>query len=161
MGTSDLARATRASKRQRTLGPGAACEQCGWGDGTALTKGHGRVRCYECRCAELGKTTVEAHHHLGRAVDPSTIPVPGNLHRDLSDRQHDWPPEVRTNPQRDPLLWLAAACLGLRDHLGWWVTWLDRIAHWLLALATALRESHGEQWGQALGVPPVWQGVMA
>jgi hypothetical protein len=159
MSKSDLARATRATKRQRTLGAEATCEECGCDDAAALTKTDGRVRCYECRCAEHGKATVEAHHHLGRAVDPSTVPVPGNLHRDLSDRQYDWPPEVRTNPQRDPLLWLAAACLGLRDHLGWWVAWLDRIARWLITLSKVLRETHGEQWGTALGLPPVWQAV--
>ena len=158
MGKSDLARAARAAKRQRTLGQAACCAACGYADPAALTKSDGRVVCYECRCAELGKATVEEHHHLGRAVDPSTVPVPGNLHRDLSDRQYDWPTPVRENPNRDPLLWLAAACLGLRDHLSWWVAWLERIAHWLLALASALKETHGEQWGQALGLPPVWQG---
>jgi hypothetical protein len=157
MGTNDIARATRRQKRQRTLGTAAACEACGWTDPTALTKKDGRVLCYECRCQAAGKPTSEAHHHLGRAVDPATIPILGNIHRDLSDRQRDWPAAVRSNPQRDPLLWLAAALLGLRDHLGWWTAWLDRVATFLTQLGASLVEQHGECWWETIDVVPVWQ----
>ncbi len=161
MGKNDLARAARATKRQRVLGKDAACEACGWDDAVTLTKTEGQILCYECRCAEQGQATVEAHHHLGRAVYPSTIPVPGNIHRELSDRQYDWPSEVRTNPQRDPLLWLAAALFGLRDHVAWWTAWIDRIAHWLQSLSELLSTRHGERWWETLGLAPVWQEGMA
>lgn len=157
MGTHELARATRRSTRRRVVGTGATCERCGWTDPVALTRTDARVLCYECRCAEGGTTPTEQHHHLGRAVDAATIPIPGNIHRDLSDRQRDWPAGVRTNPQRDPVLWLAAALLGLRDHLAWWVSWLDRIADGLIALGDRLRAHHGERWWEALGVDPVWR----
>jgi hypothetical protein len=159
MGTNDIARATRRQKRQRTLGTEAQCSRCGWPDATALTKTGGEMLCYECQCLSQSRATLEQHHHLGRAVDPATVPVPGNVHRDLSDRQYDWPAAVRTNPQRDPLLWLAAALFGLRDHLDWWTTWLERIAHWFVALSEALAARDGERWWEALELAPVWQEV--
>lgn len=157
MSTNELTRATRAAKRQRTLGAAARCDTCGCTDPVALTKTDGRVCCYECRCAEQGRATVEQHHHLGRQNDSATVPVPGNLHRELSDRQIDWPPQVRTNSQRDPLLWLAAAILGLHDHLAWWIAWLARIASWLVALAETLQGHYGDRWWGALELAPVWQ----
>lgn len=159
MGTTDIARATRRQKRQRTLGTQAQCNQCGWSDTTALTKVSGDVLCYECQCLAQVKATVEHHHHLGRANDPATIPVPGNIHRELSDRQYDWPVGLRTNPHRDPLLWLAAALFGLHDHLAWWTAWVDRIARWLVAFAEALSARDGERWWEALELAPVWQEV--
>lgn len=158
MGTTELVNAVRTTKRGRRLGPDAACDHCGWTDTTALTKtSDGQIRCYECRSSEQGRSVIEAHHHLGRANDRATIPVPGNLHRDLSERQRDWPDRVRSNPQRDPLLWLAAAFLGLRDHLAWWTSWLERIAQWLVQLAETLRTREGERWWDAMSLPPLWQ----
>lgn len=159
MATTDIARAARRQKRQRTLGTQAQCRECGWSDAIALTKASNDVLCYECQCRHKDKATTEEHHHLGRAVDPATIPVPGNIHRELSDRQYDWPHEVRTNPQRDPLLWLVAALCGLRDHLVWWTAWLDCIARWLQSLSEVLRTRHGDRWWETLGLAPVWQEV--
>jgi hypothetical protein len=158
MGSQEIARVTRQQMRRRVLGKGAACARCGWTDTAALTKTKNTpILCYECRCHTCGRSGLEQHHHLGRAVDPATIPAPGNIHRDLSERQRQWPQEVRDNPQRDPLLWLAAALLGLRDHLSWWLAWLDRIATWFLALSEALVHGHGERWWEMLDLPPVWQ----
>jgi len=157
MGQEQLTRATRHTTRRRVLGPDARCDRCGWRDPVALTRGEDGTRCYECHRNAGQKTTVEQHHHLGRAVDPATVPVTGNVHRDLSDRQYDWPPAVRRNPHRDPLLWLAAALFGLRDHLGWWLAWLDRIARWFLDLSTALASRDGARWWETVGVAPVWQ----
>lgn len=159
MGNSEIVNATRTTRRLRVLGTDVVCERCGWSDASALTKTDDRILCYECRSLELGKDALERHHHLGRAVDPATVSLPGNVHRDLSDQQRAWPELVRTNPQRDPLLWLAAALLGLRDHLSWWTSWVDRIAHWLIAVYEALQVREGERWWEPLGVPPVWQGA--
>ena len=61
------------------------------------------------------------------------------------------------NPERDPLRWLAAALLGLRDHLAWWLASLERIARWFIALSEALAARDGERWWEPLGVLPVWQ----
>lgn len=161
MSQSDIARTTRHTKRRRTLGPAARCERCGWDGLSALTKSEDGIRCYECACTDHGKSAIEAHHHLGQAVDAATVPIAGNIHRDLSDRQRDWPTVVRSNPQRDPLLWLAAAVFGLRDHLAWWIDWIDRIGTWLVAVATSLVERDGERWWESMGLAPLWQEVSA
>ncbi len=152
-------RAARRAKRTRALGPDAACEGCGWAEPTALTKAAGRVLCYECRCSEAGRATVEDHHVMGKANDPATIPVPGNAHRWLSDAQLDWPPGLRQNSERDPLIWLAQGCRGLGDHLAWWAKILAAVAAWLLALAAALRREHGAAWWGELGIPSFWAAV--
>lgn len=152
-------RAARKSKRSRVLGTEARCGACDWSRTESLTTGPDGVRCYECRSAEQGRTTIEGHHIMGKAIDPATVPVPGNVHRWLSDRQLDWPAELRTNPERDPLVWLAQALRGLTDHLAWWVGILDGLARWLAALSASLRERHGLTWWSELGVPSLWEAV--
>jgi hypothetical protein len=156
MSNEALRRATRHAKHQSKLGPDARCAHCGWSASTALIRSEdGTVVCYECHQLAAGRQPVEAHHHLGRAVDPTTVDVPGNLHRDLSDRQYDWPAEVRRNPSRDPLLWLAAACLGQRDQFAWWVSQLSHIADWLVALSQALQREVGPDWAVAWNLPSI------
>lgn len=161
MSQSDITRTTRHAKRRRILGAEARCATCGWDDLTALVQTGDDIRCYECSCTERGKSAIEAHHHLGQAVDAATVPIIGNIHRDLSDRQRDWLKTVRTNPQRDPLFWLAAAVFGLRDHLAWWLDWIERIGTWLVSLATALTERDGERWWESMGLTPLWQELPA
>ena len=143
---STLNRAIRTEKRKWVLGNDARCEACGWNDQKALVKTQRGVRCYECELLAQGKATSEHHHHLGRVIGPATVEVPGNIHRDLSERQRDWPAEVRSNPERDPLLWLAVAILGIHDHLAWWVDWLERISQWLIRLSQHLANRDGERW---------------
>jgi len=152
-------RATREAKRRRTLGEDAVCDICGWSEPTALTTTAGTTRCYECHDAARGSTTTEAHHVLGRDNDPTTIMLPGNQHRWLSDRQYDWPADLRSNPDRDPLLWIAQALQGLADYLSWWVASASGVARWLVLLAAALRERHGATWWTALGIPPLWEVI--
>ncbi len=101
MGQEAINRAARNAKRTRMLGPNVRCAQCGWADATALTKSNGQVLCYECHSVKHGRATVEAHHILGRANDPATVLVPGNLHRSLSDAHLDWRAELRSNPDRN------------------------------------------------------------
>lgn len=159
MTSNPVARATRQAKHARTLGSNPSCQHCGWTDPVALVRDGEEISCYECQAVARGKRTTEQHHPLGRASDPATIAIPGNLHRDLSDRQRDWLREVHRNPEHDPLLWLVAAILGLRDHLAWWTDWLDRIATWLTSLAGVLRDQHGLRWWDTLDLDPVWTGV--
>jgi len=152
-----LAKAGREAKRTRTLGEDPRCPTCGETTQAALVKTKIGIRCYECLCHEQGKRTVENHHPFGRANDPSTVAIPGNIHRPLSDAQRDWPAEARQNPERDPLRWIAAGLYGLHDHLAWWLDWLTRLATWFLELAEALRAQHGPQWWEALGIGRVWE----
>jgi hypothetical protein len=154
-------RTTRATQRARALGPDARCWHCG---STAqaslrLKRYNRKIWCYECLAAHQGKTTVEQHHLLGKANDPvTTVGVPGNLHRALSDAQHDWPNDVRYNTERDPLLWLAALCRSLRDIGHCVVGWLEQIAQFLEELSKTLKETHGVHWWEPLGVGPLWKG---
>lgn len=105
---------------------------------------------------------MEEHHLLGKANDAkTTIGVPGNLHRILSELQREWPAEVRHNQHADPLLWLAGACLSLHDQLSIWVTWLSHVALWLISAAQGLQAQHGSAWWQALGIPQLWEGGQA
>jgi hypothetical protein len=116
-----------------------------------------RILCYECLLIQQGKATTEAHHLLGKANDATTtIPAPGNQHRVQSDRQREWPEEVRNNRHRDPLLELAGWCLSLKDHLACWVERLGHVATWLVRLRQALLDHFGTPtWWIPLGVPPL------
>jgi len=157
--TTSIQKAVRAEKRARTLGDDPRCPICGETTQAALVTTDDGIYCYECHCEKQGKATTEAHHHLGRAIDPNTVTIPGNIHRALSDRQRDWPMEARQNPERDPLRWIAAGLYGLHDHLAWWLDWLRRLATWFLQLAEALRDQHGPQWWDALGIGRVWEAA--
>ena len=160
MGQAAINRTTRKVKRTRMLGRDARCAQCGWAEAIALTLVDDRVLCYECQNLEYGRPPVEDHHILGRANDPATVPVPGNLHRQLSDRQLDWADTLKSNFERDPLVWLAQACQGLSDHVAWWARILARLAAWLVELAAALSREHGGTWWASLGIPALGE-VMA
>jgi hypothetical protein len=153
MGQAAINRAARKATGGRVLGNDPRCVRCRWRELIALTKSDGQVLCYECRSTQHGRMTVEKHHILGKDNDPATVPVPGNLHRQLSDAQFDWPKTLRTNPDRDPLVWLAQGCQGMSDHVAWWAKMLARLALWLVALATALRQRHGVTWWTDLGIP--------
>lgn len=157
MTSNSVGRATRRARRQRTLGPDARCTHCGWTEVTALSRSDDTTICYECQAVASGKQSSELHHHLGRKNDAATVALPGNLHRDLSDHQHDWPGDVLRNPERDPLLWLAAALNGLRDHVAWWVDWLEQIAAWLCSLSSVLQVEHGTNWSARLSLPVLWE----
>src|SRR4051812_18800344 len=97
-----LNRAVRNARRRRTS-QHVPCTECGkriW-----AKKGTKPGLCYECQARAAGKGTSEVHHILDRGIDPNlTVEVPGNLHRDLSELQLDWPPEVRKNRANDPIL---------------------------------------------------------
>ena len=153
MSQAAINRSARRATRARVLGPEAECARCGWREVTALTKTRNGVLCYECQSIKKGRATMERHHILGKANDPSTVPVPGNLHRQLSDRQLDWSKDLKSNPDRDPLIWLAQACQGMSDHIAWWATILARLAAWLVELAAVLRREHGGTWWEHLGMP--------
>jgi hypothetical protein len=103
-----------------------------------------------------GRSPIEDHHVLGRANDPITIPVPGNLHRQLSDRQRDWPRELRRHSHRDPLIWMATALLSHQEMLALSLALLDWLIPALPTIAAALRETYGEEWWIALELSTPW-----
>jgi len=156
-------RAVRRTRTARPLGPDATCWKCGCADPTMLhrPKNKRKIWCYECASLEDGQSAIEQHHLLGEANDPTTVGVPGNLHRVLSDAQIDWPQEVRYNHTRDPLLWIAGLCLSLRDIARELVGLLEGIATFLVQLSHALQERLGTMWWVVLGLDLFWMGGAA
>lgn len=138
-GQEAINRASRHARRLRRLGPSRACAACGFDGPEALERDADRVRCYECQCTSCNRPSVEFHHHLGRTTDPSTVPVPGNQHRALSDAQLDRPEALRNGANGNALHWFALAALGLRDQLAWWVGQLGSLATFCVALAAWIR----------------------
>jgi len=145
------------ARRRRVLGPDARCRQCSETAIAALQRDTEGIICYECARDRQGKHTVEDHHPLGKANDMNTtIGVPGNFHRQLSAMQADWPEAVRNNPTRDPLLWVVAVALAVRDFAGVLTIYAQQIADWLMQLHAALIAHHGAAWVSALALPLLW-----
>src|SRR5258706_2831829 len=91
-------RTKRTSTKAKTDGGSAPSPTNTKASGPASqTNAPPRVLCYEDLLLQQGKATIEAHHLLGNANDPSTVGVAGNLHRALTDSQEDWPEESRRN----------------------------------------------------------------
>jgi hypothetical protein len=149
-----LGREIRNGRRRQELGPDLRCRLCGFDD--ALQCSAKGLICYECASAEAGRITVERQHPLGRKIDAGTIGMPGNLHRVVDDLKYDWPESVRKNVHHDPLLWIAALLLSAADFAEFIVQRARRIADWLVLLREVLRDEHGEQWREALGLPRLW-----
>ncbi len=145
------------ARRRRVLGPDARCRQCGETAIAALQRDAEGIICYECDRPRRGKRTTEDHHPLGKANDmDTTIGVPGNFHRQLSAMQADWPEVVRNNPTRDPLLWIAAVALAVRDFANVLTVYAQQIADWLMQLHATLVAHHGATWVSALALPSLW-----
>lgn len=110
-----LARELRAQRRRASLGPNPRCRRCGE-DRIMLLHRHGAsVLCYTCISWACGRSGYEQHHIFGRHNDPSTMPVPANLHRLLSERQREWPQETLRNPEAKSHLVLAAGFRAMVD----------------------------------------------
>ncbi len=145
--------AIRSTNRREKLGPDAECVRCGYTDPAALQF---VILCYECLAFVQGRSTVEDHHVLGQANDPSTIGVPANPHRSLSDRMQDWEDELLRGDPADPLLWIARLLRSIKDAAEWIMDRLDDVVHFLLRLRQWLLENYGPQWWNRLGLGPLW-----
>jgi hypothetical protein len=110
------------------------------------------VLCYEHLLIQQGKATIEAHHPVGKANDPNTVGVAGNLHRALTDSQEDWPKEVRRNPHRNPLWWVAAIFYSLHDYLRWLMQRCHAIGDILVKAGHWAEQQGGPQWWVAAGI---------
>lgn len=143
----------RSAKRRQKGGAGARCSRCGYAEPTTLQT---VTLCYECAAFVQGRSPVEQHHPLGRSNDPSTVGVPGNLHRFFSDRMQDRESELERSDPADPLLWIARLFWCIEDAAQWLVDRADDLIQFLLRLRQWLIENHGVQWWNALGLGPLW-----
>jgi hypothetical protein len=74
------------------------------------------VICARCDRKNRGLSVNDKHHPAGAANSAVTIEIPVNDHRaELSAAQYDWPEETLENPDRNPLLLVAASCRGCTD----------------------------------------------
>ena len=129
------------------------CKNCGETHPVALTGVDPDIICYECRRMNDGKSSVEAHHIVGRHNDPATVKVDGNDHRILSDMQRIWPKETLRNPNGSLLLKIAAT---IRSIIDWFSMMVDRALGWipdfLEKLDAWLREQIGPDWQAKMGL---------
>ena len=108
MSRQGLRRALRHASKENRLGAGAKCQKCGEADVRCLRQIMDEIWCDECRLALQGKPRYEWHHSAGKHNDRYAFPMRANEHAIMSDFQADWPEETLRNPNKDPLLWLAA-----------------------------------------------------
>ena len=134
MNNNPIKRDARHARRQRTFGPDARCS-CGETDSRCLVETESGIRCYGCRTRDAGRSDTEQHHVAGRHNLGTTVPVPNNDHRILSDLQQDWPESTLRNPDGSPLLQAAAAIRGWLDVL---VLILERAVGWIPRFLEAL-----------------------
>lgn len=138
MNDNPIRRDARRARRQRTLGPDAACA-CGETDPRCLVETDSGVRCYGCSAHDAGRPDTERHHIAGRHNLPTTVAMRNNDHRIASDLQQDWPMTTLRNPNHSPLLQAAAAIRGWMDVLllileravGWIPRFLEALDAWL------------------------------
>jgi hypothetical protein len=89
---------------------------------------------------------VEAHHILPRGVSPETVDVPGNLHRELSEKQRKTPTALIEAARSNPLATVTLILIGLRDFIAVIVTWLSKIVNFLRGLLPHLDAELGPDW---------------
>lgn len=142
----------RKEKQVRRLGARVPkCQICGESRPAALTGTATSILCYECQARSSSRPPIEKHHIAGRHNDAFTVPTTANDHRELSDRQHDWPVETLRNPKGSPLLKASATLRGwldilreLIEHiLGW-------IPEFLEDLDSFLIEKLGSRWWEQI-----------
>ncbi len=134
MNTNPIKTDARHARRRRVLPPDARCA-CGETDPRCLVQSGDGVTCYACQASNAGRSGTERHHVAGRHNLETTVAVPNNEHRILSDRQQDWPAATLRNPSGSPLLQASGAIRGWMDIL---VLILERIVGWIPALLEAL-----------------------
>jgi hypothetical protein len=147
----------RDDSRSRRMGEDAHCSQCGYPDADALQRQGHTCLCYECARLGEGQSPIEGHHVLGKANSEETVPMPGNIHRWLSERQRDWPEELRHNVWHDPLLTIAGALRAITHFAAWIMRHGERLSDWLIQLRAWLVAQYGTRWWEAAGLPGLWR----
>jgi len=101
-----------------------------------------------------GRSPLEAHHPEGRANSIETVLLPVSTHASLTAKQARWP-DVLKYPSNDPAIRIARRSRVLRDLLTWYLQASERDSDWLVALALAQQEQHGDEWWESSQVAPL------
>lgn len=148
-----------ASKRRgialRRLGQRKGC-RCGESRPEALITTERALTCVECRRIKQRSSTQDHHHSAGRANCDKTISIPANDHRAiLSAAQYEWPMRTLRNPDRSPLLSIAAKTRGTGDHLRYLShDVLPGSPEFLEQLDQILTQRFGRRWWKQFGFDP-------
>ncbi len=132
----------------RRIGRHSSCVRCGEDRPGALIRNSEPRICACCQRKEAGKSVIDDHHVAGRNNHCATVPVPVNDHRAcLSLDQYGWPRRTLRNPDRSPLLAIAACIRGFIAFLEYCVEQLLRWApQELEGLDQYLTEKIGPRW---------------
>lgn len=137
----------RQAKRQRRVGEGAACADCGEKRAEMLVRSSRPKRCLPCYAVKKGRKTTESHHIGAKANSPIIVEVPITDHRVLSDLQYEWPPRVVNNPDGSPVLAVAGLLSGTADFIETLiVNGIRCVVDFLCKLDAWLREQSGHHW---------------
>jgi hypothetical protein len=138
----------RKAVAARRIGKNAICTDCGETRPEALIRRSKPRICAQCQRKMQGKAETDLHHVAGRNNHAATIPIPVNDHRArLSLAQHNWPSRTLRNPDRSPLLAIAACIRGLIDFIEYCI---DELLRWAVTeleqLDGQLVEKLGPRW---------------
>jgi hypothetical protein len=113
--------------------------------------------CYECQAKAAGRSTVEAHHLFGEAVNPAaTAQLPGNIHREVSDMQYGWPDDVIKTAPRDPLAMAILVVLAAWDVARALAPHVRALLDFLQLLWKTLQKRYGNRWYEVLKIQIAW-----
>jgi len=138
----------RREKARRRVGQHTDCTECGESRPEALISGSNPRICAECQRKQQGRSPFDLHHVAGQRNHPATVAIPANDHRaHLSPAQYNWPPRTLKNPDRSPLLVVAACIRGfidfaeycIEEFLRWAAELLEKLDDWLI-------EQYGRHW---------------
>jgi hypothetical protein len=91
---------------------------------------------------------MDLHHPAGRSNNPAAVLVPVNDHRAvLSPQQYEWPQQTWENPERSPILCVAANIRGYCETNDYLVAkLLLPLAEVLETLDATLKKTLGSKW---------------
>ncbi len=138
----------RTADGARRLGKNAKCVHCGEDRPEALIRRSKPRICAECDREQKGKNTNDQHHLAGKNNHCVTVPIPVNDHRaHLSLAQYEWPTKTLQNPDRSPLIAIAACIQGFVDFVRFCIDeLLARAPEFLERLDAILIEKLGANW---------------
>jgi hypothetical protein len=137
-----------AYERLGTRTPKCQVPGCDEDDPEAFTGTFPDILCYEHRAEAEGRSWTEGDHPAGRHNDTTVvIELPGNDHRIKNGLMSEWPERTLRNPDKSPLLRMAATIRGWLNimwimivrGLGWIPAKLEQLDEWL-------RRKQGDRW---------------
>lgn len=136
---------SRKNKAKRHLGKENKCSECGESMPLALIPDNTPRICAACQRRAQGKSVIDQHHPAGQNNHPGTVPVFVNDHRAfLSAAQNAWPKKTLENPDRSPLLVIAACIRGVIDFFEYCI---DKFLRWIPEQLERLDEYLTEHFG--------------